>query len=214
MLLFTALGKVLQAGEERSFLSTQYYAQIWVHQYKRDKDMTETVQKKSMKETKGLKYLYCEDGLGLFSLEKRIYKVNFFSLCVSPFGDTHQEDRARPFLVGPSAKTKEQTQTGTGVSLWTPGKHFRTGWATEHWHRLLRGFAASSLEIFRRCMDMSMDNLLWVALLEQDLGQSNTEILVSFSISVQFCISVSVFPLQKHFTCSLPILFSLTVKYT
>jgi len=56
-------------------------------------------------------------------------------------------------------------------------------WATGHWHRLPRGFAVTSLEIFRRHLDMSLDNLLWVALLEQDLGQSNPEILVSFSSS-------------------------------
>lgn len=49
-------------------------------------------------------------------------------------------------------------------------KHFCAVWEMEHWHRQLRGCDVSSLEIFRRCLDVG---LLWVALLEPSLGPAS-----------------------------------------
>jgi len=55
-------------------------------------------------------------------------------------------------------------------------KHFCAVQVMEHWHRLPRGCGVSSLQIFRRCLDMVLDPLFWVSLLEQGLGQMDPEI--------------------------------------
>ena len=52
-------------------------------------------------------------------------------------------------------------------------------WVMEHWHRQLRGCDVSSLEIFRRCLDVG---LLWVALLEPSLGPASLSLFSTIRI--------------------------------
>ena len=40
----------------------------------------------------------------------------------------------------------------------------------EHWHRLPRGCGVSSLELSRSCLAVGLCTLLWVVLLELELG--------------------------------------------
>jgi len=42
---------------------------------------------------------------------------------------------------------------------------------TEQQHRLSRSCGVSSLGISKSCLAMALDTLVWVALLEQELGQ-------------------------------------------
>ena len=42
---------------------------------------------------------------------------------------------------------------------------------TEHWHRLPRGCGVSSLEVSRSRLAVGLGTLLWVALLQWEVGQ-------------------------------------------
>lgn len=52
------------------------YVQLWDSQHKKDMDLLEQVQRRSVKMIKGLEHLSCEDRLrelGLFSLKREIW---------------------------------------------------------------------------------------------------------------------------------------------
>lgn len=54
-------------------------------------------------------------------------------------------------------------------------QHFCDVWVTKHWHRD-SGCGISSLEICRSHVEVGLGTLLWLALLEQQLGYMNTEV--------------------------------------
>ena len=52
----------------------------------------------------------------------------------------------------------------------------------EHWHRLPRGCRVSSLRIFQSHLDVVLGTLLWVSLLEKDLGRGTQSSLTASAI--------------------------------
>jgi len=89
-----------------------------------------------------------------------------------------KEDRTRLFSVVPCAWTRDNghklKHRRFPLSI---RKYFFTVWVTEHWQRLSREAVESpSLEIFRRSLDVVLDNPLWVSLLEQGFGPDDLPI--------------------------------------
>ncbi|KAK4830735.1 hypothetical protein QYF61_013185 [Mycteria americana] len=111
---------------------------FWAPQYKRDMDILDRVQQRTVKMIKRLEHLSYEKRLrelGLLSLEKRTLRG------ISSKGNGHKlKHRRFPLNIR---------------------KHFLTVRVTEHWHRLPREVLESpSLEISKNRLDAVLGNLL------------------------------------------------------
>jgi len=123
-------------------------------------DVLEGVQKRAIKKTKGLECLSYEEKLGqlgLISLDKAqgdpvsVYKY-LKGRC--------KEDRARPFLEGPSDRTGGNGHKFKHRKLCLSiRRNFFTVRVTECWDRLPREVVVSpSLKIFKSDLDMVLGN--------------------------------------------------------
>ncbi|KAJ7397790.1 hypothetical protein BTVI_132157 [Pitangus sulphuratus] len=106
-------------------------------------ELLEWVKWRDTKIIKGLKHLFYEKRLGLFSLENRWLRGNL--IIVYKYAKMGcQEDGARLFSVVPSNRTRDNGQNHRKFH-WNVSKNFFTVQMTEHWNRLSREVVGSSL---------------------------------------------------------------------
>ncbi|GAB0177967.1 hypothetical protein GRJ2_000262000 [Grus japonensis] len=141
----------------------EYCVQLWGPQNKRDMELLERVQRKTIKKIRRLEHLSCEDRLrelGLFSLEKRRLRgdlVAAFQYLKGPTGKMERDffrecsDRTR----GNGFKLKE------GRFRLDARKKFFTLRVVRQWNRLPREVVvAPSLEVFKARLDEALGNLV------------------------------------------------------
>ncbi|KFQ74129.1 hypothetical protein N337_08614, partial [Phoenicopterus ruber ruber] len=142
----------------------EYCIQLWSPQHRKDKDLLEQVQRRTIKMIRGMDHLSSEERLrelGLFSLEKRRLQGDVIA-AFQYFKGAYKKDRDKIFRRACSNKKR-----GNGFKLKEERfrldvrKKFFTMRVVKHWHRLPREVVeAPSLETFKVGLDEALGNLI------------------------------------------------------
>ncbi|PKU33574.1 hypothetical protein llap_16122 [Limosa lapponica baueri] len=147
----------------------EYCIQFWAPQFKRDRELLETVQRRATKMIEGLEHLPYEERLrelGLFSLKKRRLRGDLINAYKYLKGGL-KEDGAGLFPVVPSDRTRDNRhKLGHRKFHSNTRKNFFTVKVTEPWNKLPREVVDfPSLEILKTHLDAVLSDVLWAILL-------------------------------------------------